>query len=283
MPKSNAPGHINGRRPGLRMVAVVLAAILLIASVEPAFAYAEVESEGEGSAPPGFPAGLETVEPAGSETVLEEIAPASGEAEVEEAVTPSTVEPEPAPPVVPTEPTAAPEVAAPAAAAAPAPAEAVTPTEPSPSYEPAPAPSTPSYEPSPEPSSSAPVQNEAIVAPADEKSPGPNRSEGTHPVPETVAPTVEPTAPISAPTAAPEPLAAAPTTSADRGGDLRGRQRYTVGAGDCLWSIAAGFLPAGASNSEISAEVARLWKLNVGRIGTGNPSLILVGTELRLT
>ena len=52
--------------------------------------------------------------------------------------------------------------------------------------------------------------------------------------------------------------------------------------GDCLWHIAAGLLPGGAETEEIASEVARLWRLNEGRIGTGDPNLIYAGTTLRL-
>jgi resuscitation-promoting factor RpfA len=85
--------------------------------------------------------------------------------------------------------------------------------------------------------------------------------------PERPAPTQPPAAPV-------EPQGA-PT-------DLRGRKLHTVRPGESLWSIAAALLPAGASNEQIAAEVQRLWQLNKIRIGTGDPSLILVGTVLRL-
>jgi nucleoid-associated protein YgaU len=57
---------------------------------------------------------------------------------------------------------------------------------------------------------------------------------------------------------------------------------YTVRAGDSLWSIARRLLGAEASAGRIAREVNRLWQLNEDRIGTGNPSLIHVGTVLRL-
>jgi nucleoid-associated protein YgaU len=57
---------------------------------------------------------------------------------------------------------------------------------------------------------------------------------------------------------------------------------YTVRAGDSLWSIARRLLGPDASAGRIAREVNRLWQLNQDRIGTGNPSLIHVGTVLKL-
>jgi nucleoid-associated protein YgaU len=57
---------------------------------------------------------------------------------------------------------------------------------------------------------------------------------------------------------------------------------YTVRAGDSLWSIARRLLGPEASAGRIAREVNRLWELNRDRIGTGNPSLINVGTVIKL-
>jgi nucleoid-associated protein YgaU len=88
------------------------------------------------------------------------------------------------------------------------------------------------------------------------------------------------------PSEAPEPAAAQPpAVPAQRNGaagSLAGHSVHTVGAGECLWTIAEALLPAGAGISEIEAEVQRLWKLNAARIGTDDPNLLYVGTELRL-
>jgi hypothetical protein len=57
---------------------------------------------------------------------------------------------------------------------------------------------------------------------------------------------------------------------------------YTVRPGDSLWSIARRLLGSEASAGRIAREVNRLWELNRDRIGTGDASLIHVGTVLRL-
>jgi nucleoid-associated protein YgaU len=57
---------------------------------------------------------------------------------------------------------------------------------------------------------------------------------------------------------------------------------YTVREGDSLWSIARRLLGPDASNGQVAREVNRLWMFNDERIGTGDPSLLRVGTVLRL-
>ena len=59
-------------------------------------------------------------------------------------------------------------------------------------------------------------------------------------------------------------------------------QRYTVQSGDSLWSIAQRLLGRDATNGQIAREVGKLWRLNEERIGTGSPSLLPVGTVLRV-
>lgn len=76
--------------------------------------------------------------------------------------------------------------------------------------------------------------------------------------------------------------AAVPVEGGDAGGSLVGQSFHVVRAGESLWSIAKDMLPAGAPNAAIAREVRRLWRLNANRIGTGNPSLLMVGTKLRL-
>ena len=52
-----------------------------------------------------------------------------------------------------------------------------------------------------------------------------------------------------------------------------------VRPGDSLWSIAAGLLPAGAPDPEVTAAWHRLYRGNLARIGA-DPDLILPGTRL---
>ena len=52
-----------------------------------------------------------------------------------------------------------------------------------------------------------------------------------------------------------------------------------VRPGDSLWSIAAGLLPAGAPDAEVTAAWHRLHRTNLARIGA-DPDLILPGTRL---
>lgn len=61
-----------------------------------------------------------------------------------------------------------------------------------------------------------------------------------------------------------------------------GPKTLRVRHGDSLWSIARSRLAGDASQARINAEVRRLWDVNQGRIGTGDPNLILPGQTLRL-
>ena len=54
----------------------------------------------------------------------------------------------------------------------------------------------------------------------------------------------------------------------------------TVRPGDSLWTIAAHHLGPSATNEQIYYEVAKLWRLNAHRIGTGDPSLIFPGQRV---
>lgn len=270
-------------RRTVRVIASLLGAALISASIVPPFALAEAESEGEGGASPGGIPGLEfTVGGGGQggETTLEEVPVGPGE-EVEEEVPPVSEGGAPEA----TSPVAVPEEEAPATTsgevASPPQTEADPPPPAStapPSY--APEGASPSYEAAPEPVGEA-VRNEAIVAPATsapEQHPSKHASPGpAAAAPESNAPAPEPVPvapePQPAPTAAPPPV--------ERGG-LAGKKSHTVAAGECLWTIAQGYLPPAASNAEIAAEVHRLWVLNAGRIGTGDPDVLLVGTVLRL-
>lgn len=254
---------------GIRVLATVLTAALTFGSVAPGIAFAgEADSEQEGSAPPGALPGLEEeaeLEPGGEESVLEQLPgsiPPGGEVEEEAPLEPEPAqEPEPPPPVV----------ASPETTEAAPPVEAVSPgPEYGPSYEPAAPPST------------EPVEGDTLTAPP----PSPSATQNEQHSESAAPPTTE--APVPAPPAeeapAPEspPPATVPSQPSEVPGGLSGHGVHTVRSGECLWSIAAVLLPAGADNAEIAAEVQRLWKLNARRIGTGDPSLIYAGTELRL-
>ena len=288
MAKLRSIGKIVARQMGgagvRRTLATVLAVALTLTSTAPAWALkVEVEAEGEGSASPGTLPGLEAgPELEGEETELSEEAPQPGEEVEEEAVIPvGPGSPEPEPPAPPPVEEPKPEVAVtPEAASPPTP---VPPPSPAPEYE-AEAPAT--YE--PEAQAPAVVRGEAIVAhPAQ---PRRGHDGGSHPraqgAPET-EPVVEAPAPPAGPEPGPRPAPAGPVepppaAPAVRPDSLAGSGRHVVRAGECLWTIAEGALPAGASEPRIAAEVHRLWRLNADRIGTGDPSLIYAGTRLRL-
>lgn len=53
-----------------------------------------------------------------------------------------------------------------------------------------------------------------------------------------------------------------------------------VKAGDSLWGIARGLLPAGAGDEAIERKVIEIWDRNAKRIGTGDPNLIFAGQRL---
>ena len=264
-----------------RLLVGVLGVVLMFGSLVPPFALAEGDREGVGASPPGPIIGQGS-EPGGEETPLEEVPIAPGEEASEEIVPPAPEETEPtpstaAPPVVVTEPPAVTqEVVPPPAASEPAPAPepgAVYGTEePEPVYEPPPA-------------DAAPMENEAIVAPSNgtttRRAHSQRLQSSSAAAPESVAPPAEEPDPV--PVQSPEPaVSIASSSSGDRAGSLVGHTSYTVVEGDCLWAIAEGVLPAGATTAEIEAEVARLWRINGSRIRTGDPNLILVGTVLRI-
>lgn len=61
-----------------------------------------------------------------------------------------------------------------------------------------------------------------------------------------------------------------------------GDRNHIVEPGESLWAIAANLLGGDATPARVAREVHRLWTLNRGRIGTGNPDLLRVGTRLVL-
>lgn len=258
---SISPEMRSGPSPGRRLLAVVLCAMLVLGATFPGFAVAgEADSEGEGTgAPIEVPFPPPDFEPGGEETDLEEEAPAEGEEEggaVEAEVEGEAPAPESVAGTVPE-----------------APVEATPPVA---------SPEPPAYAPAPEPAQqeeaqpSEPVEGQAIVAPKQNRVESGRASESA--APGEAAPPAEP-AQQEAPAPTPRPVAATP---ADPGRNLAGKDTYVVRPGDCLWQIAADLLGPGADTQAIEAEVGRLWRLNEDRIGTGDPSLIYAGTELRL-
>lgn len=250
--------------PWRRPMALVLCATLSLASVFPGFAFAgEPDSEGEGTSPPiELPIGPPDFDPGGEETGLEEEAPPSGAGEE-----------------------GGPELEAEAELEVPAPPEATGVLEPEAPVEPPPPPPAPEpvAAPAPEPApqeaerAAEPIANKTIAAP-DEKIVVDHPSAGEATAAAETTGTEAPAAP------APEeaPAAPPPAVSADPGRSLVGKDTYVVRKGDCLWHIASRLLPVGADTDAVEDEVERLWRLNEERIGTGDPSLIYAGTELRL-
>ncbi|HEU4705597.1 MAG TPA: hypothetical protein VFS64_00220 [Solirubrobacterales bacterium] len=261
---SISPELRSGPSPGRRLMAVVLCAMLVLGATFPGFAVAgEADSEGEGTTPTvEVPVGPPDFDPGGEETDLEEEAPAEGEEQGGAVEAEAEVEIE-AP---------APEGATGAATEAPPPTSVPSPE---------PATSAPASEPAEQEVAppAQPVANQPIVAP---KQRPVDRSTASSA--ETATTTSESASPVEpaqqeAPSPSPRPVTATP---ADQGRNLAGKDTYLVRPGDCLWHIAAGLLPGGAGTQEIAGEVQRLWRLNEDRIGTGDPSLIYPGTELRL-
>jgi hypothetical protein len=251
-----------GPSPGRRLLAVVLCAALLLGAISPGFAMAsEADSEGEGTTPSvEVPVAPPDFDPGGEETDLEE-APAEGEEE--DGAVEAEVEAE------------APAAEGVTGTAPEAPIEATPPvaTPEAPAYVPEP---EPVHEEEAQPPEPAPVQGQAIVAPSQKRIGGGSASESA--AADKAPPPAEPTQ-QEAPPPSPRPDASIP---ADVGRNLAGKDTYVVRPGDCLWKIAAELLGPGADTQAIEDEVYRLWRLNEDRIGTGNPSLIYVGTELRL-
>ncbi len=95
-------------------------------------------------------------------------------------------------------------------------------------------------------------------------------------------------APAEIPTAAPEPsapatvLVTARSTQAKASRAKSGDRVHVVAPGESLWSIASDLLGDDASVARTAREVNRLWQLNGGHIGTGDPDLLMVGTKLAL-
>jgi resuscitation-promoting factor RpfA len=258
-----------------RALAAALCLLLVFSALAPAWAFAgEAESEGEGSVPPGPTAGLEEspeFEPSGEETALEVEVAAVGEEGEEEAASVES-EPPPAPEAAGAE--LGVEAEPPLAEATPPGAPATPADETGPAYETAP------------PPPAAVVEGAPLSAPPEAAS-GSTSSHGDRGEQAANVAAIPEAAPAPLPPEVPErsvPIQppAAPVEHEGAPADLKGREFHTVRSGESLWSIAAALLPTGASNAQIAAEVQRLWRLNKGRIGTGDPNVIRVGTVLRL-
>lgn len=270
----------------VRATAATLAAALTFAAVAPPLVSAkEVESEGEGSSPPGtaLPGLEEGFEPGGEETGLGEVVIGPGEEEAEEAPVEAEVD---APPIAGPEavvPPAGSEAEPGTTGSVPPPVEKPSTEATTPLYE---AEEGPTYEAAPRTPPAEAVRGEAIVAPrgpegsAARAGSSPERTKAPAPV-VGAAPEPGPAEPPEEPPAAARPVVTA-TVADGPPGSLSGREEHTVAAGECLWSIAEAVLPPHASDARLAAEVQRLWHLNAARIGTGDPSLIMVGTVLRL-
>ena len=263
----HSPGA--SRSVGRRALALTLCAMLALGGISPGAAFAaEVDSEGEGGAPPGAAPEVEApeFEPGGEETTLEELPELAPEEEAggaEGEGPPVEVEAE-LPPVA-EEATGAVTGAA-GEAVAPSAAEEGASTE-GPTYESAP------------PATAAPVENQALSAP---ESPPARRHTKQSQRTEQVT-TEPPPAPAPEQPRPPSPQpAATPVERAAPARSLAGHRFHVVRAGECLWSIAKAMLPGSASNAAIAREVRRLWRLNARRIGSGDPGLVYAGTELRL-
>jgi len=258
---SISPNLRSGSSPGRQLLALVLCSMLVVGSIFPGIALAgEADSEGEGASPQVELPEPPDFDPGGEETALEE-APAAVEGAEEES---GVVEVEPE---VDTEVQATGEVTS-------AVVEGAVEEVPSQPEEVQPLPAAPEPEPV-EQEASEPAANESLVAPAQEPVKRPTSHE--QPAPVETAPPAEPIE-----EEAPNPARPALATPGESGRDLRGKDSYVVRPGDCLWHIADALLPAGADTAAIEAEVARLWRLNEDRIGTGDPSLIYAGTTLQL-
>jgi LysM domain len=123
------------------------------------------------------------------------------------------------------------------------------------------------------------------VEPQPRDAPGSGQMAAAAPVPleaaePTAAASTNPAA-VTVPQSGGDPAAPVSQPSGPPPREIEG-DAYTVRAGDSLWSIARRLLGSEASAGRIAREVNRLWELNRDRIGTGNPSLINVGTVIKL-
>jgi hypothetical protein len=148
------------------------------------------------------------------------------------------------------------------------------------------------------PSPLAPAQAPSVVPPVRVPSVATPPLPGVRQVPApTLSPSPAPRGGGGENTPAPSGRAIAPALPAPVAGELspppvRPGQRapmpspsgwiYFVRSGDSLWSIARLMLGQKATDAQVAGLVDRIWRLNVKRIGTGDPSLIMPGQRLLL-
>jgi outer membrane biosynthesis protein TonB len=214
--------------------------------------------EAGGAEDEGLGAPVEIEETTDTQAPLVEGAPAPAAPAPEQPPPPAPQPPSPAPPVEPPAP--------PPAAVAP-PATPPTPSPPAELGKPAPQPGPRETSTQRKPPKRTPKTHEVDRQPVI----------GTNPPPPPQSPE-----PAVQATAAPAPTTVAVSAPSDPGDTGITGPSYTVRSGDSLWSIARRLLGADASAGQIAREVNRLWQLNEDRIATGNPSLIHVGTVLKL-
>lgn len=290
--ETRASGAIaSGSVVSVRTQALITAGLLAVSAGAPTVnaIAAEPDQDKEGTAPvtQAAPPGTDPdFDPGGDGTVLPDTAalptvpaaqPADDNAAVEQTPDTEPIEPvvdegdgtdaadtdteTPATPAPPTNTATPPQPAAPAPLPTNEPAAAATPVIPEPApvgvaSDPEPAPNSPS-EPAPERRSAVRAKRTArAVAPAPVAAPVPATAQ----------------VPIQAPAVSVAKVARA------RPGD----RAHTVVAGESLWAIASDLLGGDSSPAQIAREVHHLWQLNDGRIGTGNPDLLPIGTHLVL-
>jgi LysM repeat protein len=280
-----------------RTHAALAAGLLAFTGAAPTAAaqIAEVDEQQDAApAPGGEPPGLQPdFDPGGDDPFDYETAPLPGGREA------GGEEDEGLGAPVETEPTT--DTEAPLLEGAPAPPAPAAEEPPPPAPQP-PITASPVAPPAPPPATAAPLATPPtptpvaeVDAPAPQPGPGatkrksPTRPPKTHEVERrpvsgtSPAPLQQSPEPVVQATAAPPPPTTVPVAPPSDPVDTRiTGPSYKVRAGDSLWSIARRLLGAEASAGRIAREVNRLWQLNQDRIGTGNPSLIHVGTVLKL-
>jgi Putative peptidoglycan binding domain len=121
-------------------------------------------------------------------------------------------------------------------------------------------------------------------APAPAAVPGPAASYPgpSTPDPAPAGPAPEPP-PATTPARVPPPAAHATPVQGPADGRRADAVTYTVRNGDALWPIARSQLAPDSSDQEVARKVADLEAMNVeGRIGSGDPDVIVAGEKLRL-